>query len=392
MPDKKILDMDDLANFELPPLPVRPVRVASEVQNVAAAPVVDDSVLDDVLPELPSHPFDDSLEAVSEEIPLDTLPETVELPPDDEVAAVDEDFDFELPPLRDPEPKPQPVPDEDIFVFEEKAPVKEETTPDEEIFKFEDDEYDPNKSLDELDISGVVMEEMRKPRVSSSVRTPEEESARNMKEDVRTADLERETTVQVLDDLSSEYRAPAKKAESLLDKDKLNDDEKETLKRRLEEDLGRKPGNFSKAASKNMYNKLMEEKKLKIAKKGMVISFIPIVLGLVGAALCYLKLGWGDYTWLPYCAAAGVLGALALLIKSKKSKIFGMLMYGLALVAYVGPGLLLYAFDSSNNAAPDRMEHMIFAVAASVMNIIALVILYKNESVNTYYSTKFKKQ
>ena len=141
-----------------------------------------------------------------------------------------------------------------------------------------------------------------------------------------------------------------------------------------------------------MYNKLMEEKKLKIAKKGMLISFIPIVLGLVGAALCYLKLGWGDYTWLPYCAVAGVLGALALLIKSKKSKIFGMLMYGLALVAYVGPGLLLYAFDNSNNTAPDRMEHMIFAVAASVMNIAALVILYKNESVNTYYSTKFKKQ
>lgn len=392
MPDRKIFDMDDLANFELPPLPVRPINAKSpeELSNVVAAPVVDEAQVDEVLPELPQGPFDDELEMINDVV-TDSLPETVEVPPDDHVTAIQPDFDFDFPPLRDPVVTPAPVPDEEVFVFEEKKPVEENKIPDEEVFDFSGG-YDPNLDLDQLDVSGVVMEDMRRPRMTHGARTPAEESARNIREDARTSDLERETVKQVLDDLSAVYTPPQKKAESLVDKDKLNPDEKDILKRRLMEDLGRNTSNVSRAASKNMERKLMEEKKLKIAKKGMAISFIPVALGLIGAAICYLAIGWGDYEWLKYAAVAGVIGALALLIKSNQSKMFGIIMYVLSLLVYVGPGLVMYALDDGMANAPDRTTHIILASVASIANIASLVILSKVKSVDTYYSTKFSKK
>lgn len=92
------------------------------------------------------------------------------------------------------------------------------------------------------------------------------------------------------------------------------------LKQRLEEDLSKRPENFNARASKNMYNRLMEEKKLKIAKKGFGISLIPIAMGLGSAVISAIFLNWGSYLFFQYVAVFMIVGALMLFIKSKHVK------------------------------------------------------------------------
>lgn len=388
MSDKAILDIDNLDDFELPPLPARPVKLTSELQNVAAAPVVDDSKLDVDLPPLPEKPIDDSVETINSAA-ADDLPEAKSSEQEaDSVDEIELSDDFDLPPLRTPEEakKEEPKPDDEVFIFEDDSDKEEAPPPAEDIFDFEGD-YDMD--LDNINTDNIVLEEMAR---VAPIRSSREESERNIKESIRMSDLEMDIAKPVLDDLSDEYAAPQKKAESLVERDKLEADEKLVLKQRLQEDLGKRPENFNARASKNMYNKLMEEKKLKIAKKGFAISFIPIIMGLIGAALCYLKMNWGAYQWFKYVAVFAVVGSLLLFIKSKHAKMFSIILYALTLIMYVGPGLVLYALNETMQAEPDYTIHIICAAVACVMNIAAVIILTKNEAVNTYYTTSFSRK
>ncbi len=407
MSDKKILDMGDL-DFELPPLPVRPVSVTGETsaalekQEAPAADTAQEkSNTPHVLPPLENEA--DSKQTVEDTASVKQQEESIsaddDLPPlkvpapakeaeeDEKVSETAlSDDDFELPPMKTPPPKEAPAEEEHEAYddYEEKAEV---SVP-EDIYDF-DSEY--SDSLDSINTENIILEDMSKPKVRP-IRTDRENSARNIAEQVRMNDLAMDITAPVLDDLSDEYCAPEKKAESLLDKDKLEADEKLALKKRLQEDLGRRGENLNGRASKNMYNKLMEEKKLKIAKKGFVISLIPIVLGLAAAAICFFKMSWGSYTWFPYVAVFGVVGALLLLIKSKQAKMFGIILYAMTVLMYVGPGLVLYALNAEMQKSDDYVVHMVLCALAAIMNIISIIILNKNEAVNTYYTTSFSKK
>lgn len=413
MPQNDILNNNgtNFDDFELPPLPKRPAKNidgsdADSAQTVK--PVVKTAVTDKELPPLPEKTVDNSLDAITD------IPDNSELPPlpeksvDNSLDAIsnipeaslpdaDEkkhnadalesiqtsDDDFELPPMPE-RPKPETEQEEEIQIYDKKTEeAAEKAKADEEAFIFDDD-YDAD--LDHISTDSIILEDLTEH--VAPIRTREEESARNIKEKIKMDDLAMEMgPAPVLEDLSDEYAAPQKKAESLVDREQLDSDEKRVLKQRLEEDLSKRPENFNARASKNMYNRLMEEKKLKIAKKGFGISLIPIAMGLASAVVSAIFLNWGSYLFFQYVAIFMIIGALMLFIKSKQVKMLSIAMYAVSLLLYVGVALGLYVVKGNSD-----IVHLVASVGASALNIVSIIILTKNEAVNTYYSSDFKKK
>lgn len=377
MPENDILNVnpDLIGDFELPPLPKRPAKLEDGVEKLDKE--LSDKEIDAELPPLPEKTVDNSLDAINDKVSSDTLENAVSEDVPDELDGIDTDDDFELPPL--PEVKKEEKPAED-FIIEEELPEDDGT---DETFDFSDD-YD----LPEPDKSSLVLEDLT--ASVKPIRSGREESARNMREAIKMNDLAMDVgSGPVLDDLSNEYKAPENQAADLMDKDKLDDDQKRVLRQRLNEDLGKRPENFNARASQNIANRLLEEKRLKIAKKGFAISIIPILMGIASAAICFFKLNWGNYQWFPYVAPFMLLAALMLLVKSKHMKMLAVSIYGVCALIYTGVGLVLFTL---NNSISDGIVHIIFGIVAVALNIISILILIKNEAVNTYYSGNFKKR
>ncbi len=400
MPDNDLLNYDPLADFDLPPLPSLPPKpnssaagtagsseTASASAAVTAPPFEKDLDDDTELPPLPSRPAENTK---NNDI-------TYQQP---EPSGYDsdhyEDDSFELPDLPDisdriPESN-ESITEEYDDTFEDRRSKAFDDKAREAEAEFDFDsasEYD-DIDLDKIDTSGLVLEEMSK---TEPLRTRTEESARNIKEKVRLDDMAQEmTSVPMLDDLSDEYTEPKKKAVSLVDKDKLEDDEKRTLKQRLEEDLSRRPQNYNAKSSKRMYDRLMEEKRLKTAKKGFLISIIPILMGLASSAIIFLKAQWGSMIFMPYVGVIMAAAALLLLIKSKHTKLLSISLYAVCLLMVVGFSLVMYVVNEENQAASDYILHIVLMTAAAALNIGSIVILTKNEAVNTYYSSKFSRK
>lgn len=380
MPENDILNVntDILDDFELPPLPKRPVKVGETVEKVDKE--LSDKEIDAELPPLPEKTVDNSLDAIKDDVPSDTLENADAKAAPDKLDSIDTDDDFELPPL--PEVKKEEKPKEEELVIE-KEPEEDDHT--DETFDFSD-EYDLD---DEPDKESLVLADLT--ASVKPIRSGREESARNMQEAIKMSDLSMEVgSGPVLDDLSSEYRAPEAQAKDLISKEQLDDDQKRMLRQRLNEDLGKRPENFNARASQNIANRLLEEKRLKIAKKGFAISVLPILMGIASAAICFFKMGWGGYEELfRYTAPFMLLAALLLLVKSKHVKMLAVSFYGIIALIYAGPGLVLFTL---NNSIQDGIIHILFGIAAVALNVISILILIKNEAVNTYYSSSIKKR
>ena len=411
MADNNILNTnpDLITDFELPPLPKRPVKltenaaapapkeveegtIGSVNENVSPESLknaVTEDIPDEVeeiaaedgieLPPLPEKTVDNSVDPVNESVSADSLQNAVTDDIPDEVEEIETKDDFELPPLPDVK-KEEKKPEEEPIIEKDEPPVDDYTN---ETFEFADD-YD----LDNIDVSNVQLSSLT--ANVSPIRSGKEESARNMRESIKMNDLAMSVgSGPVLDDLSSEYKEPKSQAEDLLEKDKLDDDQKRVLRQRLSDDLGRRPENFNARASKNIANKLLEEKRLKIAKKGFGISIIPIFMGLISTAICFFEMNWGNYNWFPYAAPFMLLASLLLLIKSKHVKLLSVSIYGVMALIYAGPGLVMFTLQ---NGIDGDMKHLLFGIAAVALNIVSILILIKNEAVNTYYSSNIKKR
>ena len=116
MPENDILNVntDMLDDFELPPLPKRPVKVGETVEKVDKE--LSDKEIDAELPPLPEKTVDNSLDAIKEDVSADTLKNASEYEAPDKLDSIDTDDDFELPPL--PEVKKEEKPKEEEFVIE----------------------------------------------------------------------------------------------------------------------------------------------------------------------------------------------------------------------------------------------------------------------------------
>ena len=341
------------------------------------------------------------------------LPPLPKIPPMPEAPSFMKDNDRAKPPVHREKPpldgdmpvKTEPKPSENEKKHSAEAdlpPVMEEDKPvaaPKAAPMLKDDPYKEEKLHQEheelivADYDGEIGE--IDPKVALAPMTSNRERAqKQLREKVKMNDLQMELEAPILDDLSDQYVSPEKNAKNLVEQDHLDRDEKEQLRRRVKEDLSRIPETYNARQSKNMYNKLMEEKKLKTAKKGLVLSMIPVLLGIVGAAICYFMLGWGDYQQMFHIIAGfAAFSAVLLLIRSSQSRLFGMTIYAMALVAYIGLGLGYYVYNVATGKLPDYdMLHMVCGVAASACNIVSLILLSKNEPIITYYTTKFSKK
>ncbi|MBQ5311221.1 MAG: hypothetical protein ILP19_04180, partial [Oscillospiraceae bacterium] len=331
------------------------------------------------MPEPPSFLKNKNMGGISDELP------PLKKPPvksDKAPAAHDEKKDSDLPPVIEDDgpaaaPKAAPM-QKDEFLYDNEKPAHNE--PKEE----DHDMYEYDGNVGELD-----------PKVALAPMTSNRERAqRELREKIKMNDLQMEMEAPILDDLSSEYLPPEKKAKDLVEQDYLDRDEKATLRRRVQEDLSRVPESYNARQSKNMYNKLMEEKKIKIAKKGFALSVIPVLLGLAAAVLSFFMLGWGEYEQIfKIIAGFNAFGAVLLLIKSSHSRLFGITIYALSLTAYVGLSLCFYVYLAAGGKIPEiEIMHMIFTGAACAFLIAAIVMLTKSEAIITYYTLKINRK
>ncbi len=396
-------DNKSFLDFELPPLPKLPPK---------------DGESDAAQTESPKEPVK------REKPPLDGdfKPTKREKPPLDGAPAEKKLADDGLPPLKPIPPKPaapktdEPVYsktplDDDYVPVEEVAHVKRVTAmgetdlaqkqaekepepekPYEENGMIFTDDYDPDDSaLPSLGEMDGHKKKLKLAPMSSAKQSAE----KNMKEQIKMSDLLMEVgTAPVLEDLSDEYGDTKERKKNLAEQDRLDNNEKKQLVRSMKEDISYIPQSYNARASKKMYNKLMEEKNLKIAKKGMLISFIPVSLGII-ACVCELimKFNWGSHQYIDYASYLGIAGAVFLLIKSKQFKTFGMICYAITMLVFLIPGLILYtiAFMQDYYDATNSMQ-IVAGVICVFCFVISLIILGKSESVAMYYNTKFKRK
>lgn len=402
MPDNKAKGTID--DFELPPLPKLP-KVPMPDTGLSSKPEEDmpkprvKPALDDDIPAPKAKP------SLDDDMPMPKHKPSIE----QNLGAARSALSFEG---DKPSPRPKPALDENTpmpdykHAAEEKKPTRHETAdlppvmdestpsaaPIAAPMKKQDDFEEYIISSDTEPDPEPILESMNAPKLAPMT-SNRESSQKEMKEKIRMSDLQMGIDAPRLDDLSDEYGNPKKRAKDLTEQDHLDRDEKEALRRKVQEDLARVPENYNARQSKKMYNKLMEEKQLKIAKKGFVISIIPILLGVLGAVICFYFLGWNEYEQIFHIIALfGAAGALLLLIKSNHAKLFAMTVYAISLIGYIGLGLFFYLYQSFDGKVEYDLLRMVLGVAASACNIGALLILSKNEAVNVYYSTKSKRR
>ena len=367
MPDNK-----NPADFDLPPLPKLPPMPGKTAVTESSIPVRKTDIYagdkqadkyDDIL----RSPLDDSMEPAHRNIAAPMM--------------ADDDF----PVMHSHKEKP--------------AEHKESEKPySEGDMVFMKDGYDPlapvpeGPSLDSIDPE----EERKKVKLAPMTSSKHQAEAR-FKQELIMGDLLMDMGEgPELNDLSDEYIDPKKNKINLAEQDHLDNNEKKQLMRSVKEDLSRVPENFNARASARMYNQLMEEKNLKTARKGMLVSFVPVILGLVSSFIAFITpLNWGFHLYIGYAAILGAIGAVLLMIRSVHTKIFGQIIYGICLAVYAVPGLILYALDmfgGGTAGADGGVKHMVAAVICIFCNIIALMILGMSESLGVYYKSRLSRK
>ena len=400
MPDNK---PGSIGDFELPPLP--PLPTIKKLDPIVSAPPQEEEKPKEK--PRPSNPFldapaeDEGAAYEHEEHPADKAESTSE--PKEEVSDTpsEDTAESDIRAVSDEQIENAQfyadsdgtlISNADTSPVPPSEPATEETAQ-ETKEEYEDPSLDFEGHYEEIDLDNPG-EDYTEKIALAPMTTNKAQAAKNLREKIKMDDLANDIGAKpILDDLSDEYLPPEKKVKNLADQEYLDKDEKLALKRKTQEDLARRPENFNARQSKKMYNKLMEEKRLKIAKKGLALSFIPIILGLVSAAATWIfkdVLNFKTIQLFQYIALFVAAGALLLLIKSKQVKTFATVVYGVSLVFYIGLGVVIYFMNLGDD--PVDPKHLLMTGACMAPIIAAMIMLVKSESINIYYSTKLSKR
>ena len=138
---------------------------------------------------------------------------------------------------------------------------------------------DSAKSLDGISIDASAM-------LSDMDYKPAKDKSNSLLKQMQMDDLAMEMDSKpVISEMSDEYMPTQKNAEDLAAKDTLDRDEKQLIKDRLEQEIGKRPEDYNKRESVEMYRNLMHEQKVKKAKKGRANVIIFAVIGIAVAAV-----------------------------------------------------------------------------------------------------------
>lgn len=201
----------------------------------------------------------------------------------------------------------------------------------------------------------------------------------------------------VLEEMSDEYIPTEKKTVDLAAKDELDKDEKQLIRERLEAEIGKRPEGYNKKTSLEMYHNLMNEQKVKKAKKGFFKVLLLIALGLLTAVITYFKLNWSDAAQafdeegklggaLIYLPIATAFFSLILFFKVKPAKVISTIYFAANTIILIGPGFIKFALDTDQQ--PDHyIVTLFFYILAILMSAYVCIQLCTSEVVEAYYTT-----
>jgi hypothetical protein len=213
-------------------------------------------------------------------------------------------------------------------------------------------------------------------------------TANNIRQQMELDDLAMEMNGEPqIEEMSTIYNATQKRADVLTSKDTLDKEEKQLIKERLEKEIGKRPEGYSKRTSLEMYHNLMNEQKIKKAKKGFFVVVMLIALGIITAVVTYFKLNWNESQLFTYISFGAAAFSLLLLVKVKFFKNLACVYFAINTVLLIGPGFVKFALDTSSK--PDTyIETLIFFIAAIAMSAIICIQLCTSASVDAYYTTQ----
>ncbi len=200
-----------------------------------------------------------------------------------------------------------------------------------------------------------------------------------------------------VEEMSEEYAPTQKKAEDLSTKDVLDMDEKRLIKERLEKEIGKTPATRNQKTSLEMYHNLMNEQKIKKAKKGFFVVLLLVLCGIVCALITFFKLNWNEQMqafdeenklggMLMYLPIATGFFSLILLLKAKPFKICSCVYFALNTVVLIGPGFIKFALDT-NQRPETYIQTLIFYIIAILLSALVCIQLCTSENVDAYYTT-----
>ena len=201
----------------------------------------------------------------------------------------------------------------------------------------------------------------------------------------------------ILEEMSDEYVPTEKKTVDLAAKDELDKDEKQLIRERLEAEIGKRPEGYNKKTSLELYHNLMNEQKVKKAKKGFFKVLLLIALGLLTAAITYFKLNWSEAAQafdesgklggaLIYLPIATAFFSLILFFKVKSVKVISAIYFAANTIILIGPGFVKFALDTDQQ--PDYyIVTLIFYILAILMSAYVCIQLCTSETVEAYYTT-----
>jgi hypothetical protein len=237
--------------------------------------------------------------------------------------------------------------------------------------------------LEEISVSSIMLDSIDTSELIKNDKQAAEKAISNqLKKDELYFDIGEKP---IIDDLSNVYKPTYDKTKSLSDRPVLEKSEKDLIKERVQRELSSKPENFDQKKSLQMYNKLMEEQKIRLAKKGFLMVLLLIVMGLGSAAVTYFLLNWKEQIYFMYLALGAAFFSIILLIKAKPAKILATLFFAVYTIILIGPGLIKFAIDTELNSK--SYFTIGYFVAAILLSGFVCFQLVTSETVEAYYST-----
>lgn len=242
------------------------------------------------------------------------------------------------------------------------------------------------KNLDGVDVSKTMLSDMKY--------DSRKDQSRSIRQQMEMDDIAISMgNKPVIEDMAKEYAPTPKKAEDLALKDVLDRDERQIIKKRLEDELGKNAHRSNKRTSLQMYHDLMNQQKVRKAKQGFFVVLLLMAFGIITAVISYFKLWtgnedlWSGIPVLMYIPFATGFFALLLLVKAKFAKILSTLYFAVNTVILIGPGFVKFCIDNSENGLSDHIFMVIYFVTAILLSAIICIQLCTNEKVEAYYST-----
>lgn len=267
-------------------------------------------------------------------------------------------------------------------------------------YVYGNEDYDPNAAPTKT-YADLMDEENSEGRVRlSDMGAPKRNSLESLKLQMMADDMamsmgDRPT----LKEMSDKYAGGKNTLDDLIEKNMLDRNEKDALKNRIKEEISSRPEGFNQRRSLEMYHQLMDEQDEKDAQKGLFLLLILAALGVATAALeIFLDLnpdGAVSRIYMDYIQFATILFSVLMLFKAKFFKILSAIYFIANTVVLVGPGLMVYAMNPTNQQGGESGDFIIkltMFLVAIIFSVVIFIRLFKDKTIESYYSYKKKKR